>query len=406
MAVSVVQLPLDGEAPARQQGMNSFGVFDALAAELSARIIDLNLDTIPPDFDRLDPGLDIGDFVRWGLPPRPTNPAALQLWLDMVPPAPKIIKPPAELQFRTDMAVGVARSMAAGERDDDAGNASVGTLSRGRLGSSRNWSGAAILANHGDRFIQVIGSWTVPEVRPGNGVGPWVCSSWIGIDGLRRWMKSMPQMGTTQVVGDTGETFNGANLQKYFAWWQWWLLGRSIQLAVPFPDTIKPGDKIFCCVTLLPPDQPSPGDRHNVQFFLSVNGFGSPVVVKPPPSNDPMAKPGDQSGVPARGASAEWILERPTALQDSPNGNVKEGDLFPLPNFGSAGADGFAASLAPDPDATVVAEIPAAPITPAVNFRTPLRLRMMERRLAPSRMVVIAKPIEAKDGKVTVVYQD
>lgn len=399
--MSVEQPPLDGEAPARKKGMNSSGVFDALAAELSARIIDLPLVPIPPNFDRLDPGLDIGDFVRWGLPPRPTNPAALQLWLDMVPPAPKIIKPPAEFQFRIDMAGGVARSMAAGERDDDAGNASVGTLSRGRLGSSRNWSGAAILANHGDRFIQVIGSWTVPEVRPGNGVGPWVCSSWIGIDGLRRWMKSMPQMGTTQVVGDTGE-----NAPQYFAWWQWWLLGPTIQLPVMFPNAIAPGTKIFCCVTLLPPDQPSPGDRHNVQFFLSVNGVGSPVVVQPPPSNDPAAEPGDRLGVPARGASAEWILERPTALHDSPNGNVKEGDLFPLPDFGSAGTDGFAASLAPDPDATVVAGIAAAPITPAVNFRTPLRLRMMERRLAPSRMVVIAKPIEAKDGKVTVVYQD
>jgi hypothetical protein len=41
-----------------------------------------------------------------------------------------------------------------------------------------------------------------------------------------------------------------------------------------------------------------------------------------------------------------------------------------------------------------------------VNFRTPVKLRVKERRQNPSRMVVISKPIEAKDGKVTVVYQD
>jgi hypothetical protein len=52
-----------------------------------------------------------------------------------------------------------------------------------------------------------------------------------------------------------------------------------------------------------------------------------------------------------------------------------------------------------------VAAIAAERITPAVNFRTPVKLRMMEHREAPSRMVVIAKPVEAKDGKVTVVYK-
>ena len=54
----------------------------------------------------------------------------------------------------------------------------------------------------------------------------------------------------------------------------------------------------------------------------------------------------------------------------------------------------------------VVASIAAAPITPAVNFRTPRRLRMIEHRREPSRMAVIAKPVEAKEGKVTVVYRD
>ena len=110
--------------------------------------------------------------------------------------------------------------------------------------------------------------------------------------------------------------------------------------------------------------------------------------------------------MPASGASAEWILERPTALRDSPNLNVKEGDLYPLPRFDTAGADDFQASLAPDPDPLVVASTAATPITPAVNFRTPLKLRMMEHRRDPSRMAVIARPVEARDGRVKIVYQE
>ena len=305
------------------------------------------------------------------------------------------------------MAVGVTR-LSGDQGDEDVTQAGVGGIPRGRLGSSRNWSGAAIFANRGDRFNQVIASWTVPEVSDGNGEGPWVCSTWIGIDGLRRWMRSMPQMGTTQVVGDTGELDDfGNQVPKYFAWWQWWLRGRTIQAPVLFPPTltIAPGKKVYCCVTLLPPDQPDPGDRHHVQFFLRVDGVASPVMLGAPPTNDPTETDGGRR-VPATGASAEWILERPTALHDSPNGNVKEGDLFSLPDFGSAGVDDFAASLAPDPDPMVVASLAAAPITPAANFRTPLRLRMMEHCREPSRMAVIAKPVEAKEGKVTVVYRD
>lgn len=388
-------------------------LFDPLVTELDTRVLRRTLNPLPADFDPLDPKLaklEVGDFVRLGLPPRPTDPAALRLWQEMIPRDLKIELPLAvdrlgDYQFRADMAFGLS-ALSADQGDDDVTQARVASIPRGRLGSSRNWSGAAIFANRGDRFNQVIASWTIPAVSAGNGDGPWVCSTWIGIDGLRRWMKSMPQMGTAQVVGDTGERDSAGNrLPEYFAWWQWWLRGRTIQAPIVFPTgALYPGDKVYCCVTLLPPDQPDPGDRHHVQFFLSVNGVGSPVEIEPPPTNDPDIDGGRR--VPATGASAEWILERPTALHASPDGNIKAGELFPLPKFDTAGADDFAASLAPDPDPLVVASLAAAPIIPAVNFRTPLKLRMMEHRKEPSRMAVIAKPIEAKDGKVTIAYQD
>jgi hypothetical protein len=407
MAMMEQQSPPESSVSGGKSTKNA--LFDPLVTELDTRVFRRKPNFLPADLDLLDASLGVGDFVRLGLPPRPTDPAALRLWREMIPPGLKIVPPFEEgtggYTFRADMAVGVTR-LSAEQGDEDVTQARVAGIPRGRLGSSRNWSGAAIFANRGDRFNQVIASWTVPKVSDGNGEGPWVCSTWIGIDGLRRWMKSMPQMGTTQVVGDTGERDdNNDRLPQYFAWWQWWLRGRTIQAPVVFPaPAIAPGKKIYCCVTLLPPDQPDPGDRHHVQFFLSVDGVASPVMLAPPPTNDPADIDGGRR-VPATGASAEWILERPTALHDSPNGNVKEGELFPLPDFGSAGADDFAASLAPDPDPMVVASIAASPITPAVNFRTPLKLRMMEHRREPSRVAVIAKPVEAKDGRVTVAYR-
>ena len=105
------------------------------------------------------------------------------------------------------------------------------------------------------------------EMEAGAGEGPWVCSTWIGLDGLRRWMGSMPQMGTTQSVGQ----IDSHGYEPNFAWFQWWLRGRGVQEPVPLKDVpIKPGDTVYCAVTRLPRDQPAPGNEHHVQFFLKV----------------------------------------------------------------------------------------------------------------------------------------
>jgi hypothetical protein len=73
--------------------------------------------------------------------------------------------------------------------------------------------------------------------------------------------------------------------------------------------------------------------------------------------------------------------------------------------FDSAGSDDFAACLAQTPDPRLVASgtTPAPALAPATNFRTPRLLRMTEPRDDSSRLAVIAKPIEAKDGRVTVM---
>lgn len=70
-------------------------------------------------------------------------------------------------------------------------------------------------------------------------------------------------------------------------------------------------------------------------------------------------------------------------------------------------SSGVFEALGRHPDPAVLAASHAPLITPAVNFRTPITLRMMEHhRLNPSRRAVIARPVEARDGTVTIVYQD
>jgi Peptidase A4 family len=399
--------PGDPNAPASpRQASPDIDIFVRMEQELQARIVEQTLAHRLATFNPLDPKLSAADFISYGLPPRPDNEDALRLWLELVQLSSTIEAATAKsFAFRNDIVISRLDTLS----DDDPGAAAGGMAipRNGRLGSSRNWSGAAILPRRGERFVQVLGSWTVPAVAAGEGAGPFVCSTWIGMDGLRRWMTSMPQMGTTQVSGDTGATLsNGSAVPNYFAWLQWWLLGRALQIPFVYQGvTIKPNTKIHCCVTRLPPDQPKAGNRNYVQFYIAVDGAGITAIVNSPPSNNPLNSDDDGHGVPARGASAEWILERPTALIKSPNRNVKKNQLYPLPAFDTIGSDDFAATLALSPDPGVIVTDPPPAFTPSVNFRTPHLIRMIEQRDNPSRIAVIATPISAKGGKVTVRHR-
>ncbi len=277
---------------------------------------------------------------------------------------------------------------------DDGVGGKTAVVGAGRMGSSRNWSGAVLLPRRGDRFVQVFGRWEVPRARAGNGLGPFVCSTWVGLDGFRRWMNSMPQMGTTQVKGDTGEPE-----PEYFAWLQWWLKDNGTQRPWVYQDVaIAPGNMVECAVTRLPPDPADPTSRDQVQFVLKVGGVAQPVQVRAPPG-----KEGRQ--IPARGASAQWILERPKALKPDPSGHIKKDDLYPLPDFGSAATDDFAATLSREPLTGLVGSTPVGKLEPGLGFRTPRLLRMAEKRTDPTRIAVIAKPARVSETVVRVTYR-
>ena len=145
----------------------------------------------------------------------------------------------------------------------------AGSGASGRWSTSRNWSGGLILSRRSNRFSQVAAEWRVPPVSAGSGPGPFVCSTWVGLDGYRGWLTSMPQMGTTQVFGDTGAVDDDGNpLPAQYAWCQWWLRGRQ-QLQLPIilgGVPVLPWHKVVCWVSLLAPDNPDPGDRHWAHF--------------------------------------------------------------------------------------------------------------------------------------------
>ncbi|GJE13578.1 G1 family glutamic endopeptidase [Methylobacterium longum] len=392
MTIIVPSNPLAG-APT----MLGAGLVNRLRADMQARILppaDDKEQVLGVDFDPEDPTLDLAACLRRGIPPRPQDPAALALWLRMVEP-PLTLLPfrAADVMLRGDITHGSFRIAGVSGEGMDAGQEEAIAVftGGGRLSSSANWSGGAILPRNGERFVQVLASWRVPAVRAGTGAGPWVCSTWIGMDGLRRWMGSMPQMGTTQSLG---QIERGSLLPANFPWFQWWLRGQGIQPPVPLPLSISPGSLVYCVVTRLPRNQPSLGDQDMVQFFIRAGSTATYLICKPPP----VASPGEKFA--SHGASAQWILERPTALNPSPNGNVRVGDLFPLPDFSTAGLDDFAASLARTPNDTgVIGSIEAPALTPATPLRAPRLLRMVETLPDPPRTAVIAKPASL-DGRL------
>ena len=85
-------------------------LFDPLVTSSTRASLAAQLNPLPAGFDLLDPKLGVGDFLRLGLPPRPTDPAALRLWREMIPPGLKIVLPLAEDTWATTSFAATWRS--------------------------------------------------------------------------------------------------------------------------------------------------------------------------------------------------------------------------------------------------------------------------------------------------------
>jgi hypothetical protein len=153
---------------------------------------------------------------------------------------------------------------------------------------SVNWSGASLTALHGRSLVGVMARWRVPAVTGETG-RPARASTWIGLDGQGAYRNaSLPQVGTLQAWDGTEA--------RYETWVQWWARGEDNApqtLGLP----VAPGDRMSAILTVV--------DPATVRVNLKNETAGTMLQAFD------LAAPGGRH---VSGASAAWILERPSPL--------------------------------------------------------------------------------------------
>lgn len=159
---------------------------------------------------------------------------------------------------------------------------------------SMNWSGGYVTPRDGRSFASVMANWTVPEVSaPTSGnASEYQSSTWIGLDGQKRYLdSSLPQIGTRQK-----RLTQPAPRSEYSSWFQWWARGRDLpiqDLALP----VDAYDEISAIITVL--------DETTVRCNLKNVSKG--IILQ---AFDALAP----AGLRISGATAEWIMERPSPM--------------------------------------------------------------------------------------------
>ncbi|MFN8524562.1 MAG: G1 family glutamic endopeptidase [Chloroflexota bacterium] len=165
---------------------------------------------------------------------------------------------------------------------------------------SLNWSGAYVKPRGGLMITDVLGAWTVPDVRSPVGEDPaanFRSSMWIGLDGQRQYANStLPQLGTAHHVNQPG-----APGQTVTSWIQWWP-----HLPLKIKDfAVAPGDRMLAWLTVL--------DETRVRMLLkndTENALAGWVMTAPTVKDAAYFPAPIQARV--SGATAEWVLERPS----------------------------------------------------------------------------------------------
>ena len=183
--------------------------------------------------------------------------------------------------------------------------------------SSRNWSGLYISPRDGRMIVEVRGEWNVPTVNFPAGAIPAVnerrSSTWIGLDGQGRYFdSSLPQIGTEQFIDRT----LGPITRTTQVFVDWWYRGATLPLP-SVPLLVSPGDVVLASITVV--------STTAVTFYIKNQSTGialSPWTVTAPWS--PMPTGPSPTQVRVSGATAEWVMERPTKTTD---------DFWELPSF-------------------------------------------------------------------------
>lgn len=248
-----------------------------------------------------------------------------------------------------------------------------------RFETSSNWSGAYIVPTGGDMVVAILGRWTVPKPKlpppPENAPGlpaEYACSTWIGLDGQRLYLNSsLPQIGTTQTLNVPNV---GPPVVASFAWFQWWdrpAGGYYIQFS-NFPVTI--GDKVACLIWVTNASTVFAG-----MLNLNTNQIAAVTATAPIVNGTPLT---------ISGATAEWIMERPTIFgSDAP---------YWFPDYGRTRFRDCATATGPTP---------ALP-TGGKDLSAPRFIRMYDTLTDPMRTFYISMPEKLSDKRLQVHYGD
>ncbi|MFB9264943.1 G1 family glutamic endopeptidase [Bradyrhizobium erythrophlei] len=240
-----------------------------------------------------------------------------------------------------------------------------------RRQSSSNWSGVYITPRDGTVFSSIWGKFQVPTPNPpagGRATEKYHSSTWIGLDGQRRYYRStLPQIGTAQNI-DPG---SGAPKKSFSAWWQWWV--RDVP-AQAYPTTlaspeIHAGDLIMCFMQVA-------DDRTGVSFVITNLTTSRSVQFF---QTAPLTDAGHPFKVP--GATAEWVMERPA---DAPDPTPLQ-----LPDYGTVDFhDCGAMAINMDTGQMVERNLSAA---------TPMDMYVVRQKPERTVKISIAKPLDSTE---------
>jgi Peptidase A4 family len=193
-----------------------------------------------------------------------------------------------------------------------------------RIQPSDNWCGALIVPHGGLQFVQVFGEWAVPtpklprpfdQAQAGN-KHVYQSSTWIGLDGDRLYLNSsLPQVGTAQELAVAA---NGTEAPEYYAWFQWWARDQTALRFKKLKNVqIQAGTDVMGLIWAIDPTHVHVVFRNFAPLNqITIFRRRSPDIQVPP---NPIVQPT------ISGATAEWIMERPTKRKL----NATKLDLFP-----------------------------------------------------------------------------
>jgi hypothetical protein len=230
-----------------------------------------------------------------------------------------------------------------------------------RYETSPNWSGAYVHPRNGNMLLDVSGTWRIPAINTNgglSGVWPPTCSIWVGLDGQRLYINSsLPQIGTWQQIEANGTL-------TYFGWYQWWVRGQPPLSNLPLvPINLAEGDVVVCRVQA---SGPSAAVVSMIKLGL-IPQFWSTAIV---PCKSPFT---GQLPV-ISGATAEWVVERPTVLGST--------QLYQVPRFDPVVFTSCAAEEALELNSSTVVQ----------NLRGARFIQLFEQLGDPQRISLLAKP--------------